>query len=97
MLEISTRMADSIDKVFEGKDAKTTRRYNAIFNIGFKSGARARVAAGIAEPRGIWPKRRAKIPSNYSGRDERALWSCGYRMGYAIGTPVQRKNKSKSV
>ena len=80
-------------KVFEGKDAKTVRRYNAIFNVGFKSGAKARVEAGISEPPGALPKRSARVPSNYAHRDERILWAAGYRMGFAIGTPLARTRK----
>ena len=86
-------MADAIARVFEGKDARTKRRYNATFNVGFQSGARARFAAGIPEPTGILPKRSAKIPPDYITRDERALWASGYRMGYAIGTPKRRKKE----
>ena len=86
-------------KVFEGKDAKTIRRYNAIFNVGFKSGARARVEAGIAEPPGVFPKRSARAPASYRRRDERMLWAGGYRMGYAIGTPlggIRRSGKTNT-
>ncbi len=78
---------DRINKAFWGKDAKTKRKYNAIFNAGFKSGARARVKAGLVQPPGSFPRRSANIPPTYSTRDERAVWSGGYRMGYAIGTP----------
>ncbi len=80
-------MNDPVLKAFAGKDAKTRRCYNAIFNMGFKGGARARVEAGITKPPCVLPRRSARVPEKYTKRDERALWSGGFRMGFAIGTP----------
>jgi hypothetical protein len=83
-------VSNRLMKAFEGKGLKTRRRYNAMFNLGFKSGAKARVEAGIAEPSGALPKRSARVPAKYTSRKERTLWAGGYRMGYAIGTPIAK-------
>lgn len=36
---------DAISNAYVGKDAKTGKRYDSIFNLGFKAGARARVVS----------------------------------------------------
>ena|SRR5437899_1125772 len=86
---------DAISKAYAGKDRKTRRRYNAIFNRGFTSGAKARVASGIALPPGHLPKRSATMPPEFTVRNERTVWSSGWRMGYAIGTP--RSNSKNEI
>ncbi len=80
-------------KLYERKDKRTRRRYDAIFNVGFKAGAKARVVRGIRLPPGFLPRRSGKIPAKYLRSDERSLWSSGYRLGYAIGTPASENQR----
>ena len=83
---------DAISKAYAGRDRKTRKRYNAIFSRGFISGAKARIAVGIPLPPGHLPKRSATVPPDFTVRNERTVWSSGWRLGYAIGTPRSNNN-----
>jgi len=66
------------------KDSRT-RRKERVRSDGWRSGVRARIAAGLPCPQNI-PKRSAKVPRRFIRPIERGWWSESYRFGYAVGS-----------
>ena len=62
-----------------------TRHKEHVRDDGWRSGVRARIAAGL-ERSGDIPKRSAKVPRRYKRPAERRLWAQNWRFGYAIGS-----------
>jgi hypothetical protein len=67
-----------------GKNSRA-RRMERVRSDAWRSGVRARIAAGLEPPQKI-PKRSAKVPRRYTRPIERRWWSKDWRFGYAVGS-----------